>query len=144
MCTAGRSTVGVLEQEPEQLDHIFKSPAGEDIKENNLTSTSFPNLVAEAETIAPNFCAVLFRLARTENQQKRNPAKNPATVSLFPTPKFVSFTFSFEIILVVIAMSSYTLSHNRGRLQKLFLQFVSSSEGYRQKVLTPYMPSDSQ
>ncbi|KAJ7474945.1 hypothetical protein FB451DRAFT_1465243 [Mycena latifolia] len=94
---------GILERELELLAHLFDSPAGEDITEEQLTGLSFPATVKEAKKIAPNLFAALFRLARTEGQQERNPAKNPANT-----------------VLIVIAIFSYTRTHHRGRLQKLF------------------------
>ncbi|KAJ6449356.1 hypothetical protein C8R45DRAFT_1065481 [Mycena sanguinolenta] len=93
----------ILGCELDNLEPIFKSPAGEDIKEENLTSISFPKLVSEVKESAPNLWAVLFRLSRTESQQRRSPRKNPAT-----------------IIIVIVSIFSYTRSHHRGRLQKLF------------------------
>ncbi|KAJ7452631.1 hypothetical protein FB451DRAFT_1374076 [Mycena latifolia] len=94
---------GILERELELLAHLFDSPAGEDITEEQLTGLSFPATVKEAKKIAPNLFAALFRLARTEGQQERNPAKNPANT-----------------VLIVIAIFSYTRTHHCGRLQKLF------------------------
>ncbi|KAJ6459043.1 hypothetical protein C8R45DRAFT_1183127 [Mycena sanguinolenta] len=93
----------ILGCELDNLEPIFKSPAGEDIKEENLTSISFPKLASEVKESAPNLWAVLFRLSRTESQQRRSPRKNPAT-----------------IIIIIVSIFSYTRSHHRGRLQKLF------------------------
>ncbi|KAJ7195700.1 hypothetical protein GGX14DRAFT_320717, partial [Mycena pura] len=99
----------VLEEEIELLLKIFKSPAGDDIKEEQLTGISFTEMVGQVKTTAPNLWGVLSQLARSESQQARNPKKNPTNVSCF-----------IMTILVVIAMLSYSRSHHRSRLQKLF------------------------
>ncbi|KAJ7886060.1 hypothetical protein B0H13DRAFT_2235222 [Mycena leptocephala] len=93
----------ILEEEMEQLVKAFKSPAGDDVKEEHLTGISFPQMVARVKKIAPNLWVVLSRLARSQSQQERSPMKNPTNT-----------------ILVVIAMFSYSRSHHRNRLQKLF------------------------
>ncbi|KAJ7800017.1 hypothetical protein B0H13DRAFT_2390668 [Mycena leptocephala] len=93
----------IFERELESLADIFASPAGDDIKEESLTSISFPEMVKLVKTKSPNLWAMLFRLGRTKAQQQRNPNKNPA-----------------NIILIVLAIFSYTRTHHRGRLQKLF------------------------
>ncbi|KAJ7199391.1 hypothetical protein GGX14DRAFT_572773 [Mycena pura] len=92
-----------LEEELEMVADIFKSPAGDDIKEEHLTGFSFSKTVEKVKEIAPNLWRMLSRLARTEGQENRNPDKNPANT-----------------ILVIIAIFSYTRTHHRGRLQKLF------------------------
>lgn len=71
----------VLEEELELLMELFKSPAGNDIKEDHLTGVSFSKMVAQVQKIAPNLWACLFRLARSASQQARNPQKKPANVS---------------------------------------------------------------
>ncbi|KAJ7782371.1 hypothetical protein DFH07DRAFT_864871 [Mycena maculata] len=96
-------TQQILEVELESLEKLFKSPVGEDIKEEHLTGISFHKMVTQVKDMAPNLWKVLFRLARTEPQQKRNPHKNPANT-----------------ILIMISMFSYSRTHHRGRLQKLF------------------------
>ncbi|KAJ7114321.1 hypothetical protein C8R44DRAFT_710147 [Mycena epipterygia] len=93
----------ILDRELESLAQFFHSPIGEDIKEEHLTGISFPNMVKRVKTAAPNLWAVLFRLARTESQQERNPHKSPANT-----------------VLIIIAIFSFTRTHHRGRLQKLF------------------------
>ncbi|KAJ7437506.1 hypothetical protein FB451DRAFT_1451536 [Mycena latifolia] len=98
---------GILERELELLAHLFDSPAGEDITEEQLTGLSFPATVKEAKKIAPNLFAALFRLARTEGQQERNPANKNGLAGKLDR-------------IFVIAIFSYTRTHHRGRLQKLF------------------------
>ncbi|KAJ7666792.1 hypothetical protein DFH06DRAFT_1294986 [Mycena polygramma] len=93
----------ILDRELELLADIFKSPAGEDIKEEHLTGFSFPETVKRVKIIAPTLWSVLFCLARTPAQQEQNTKKGIA-----------------NIILVVLAIFSYTRTHHRGRLQKLF------------------------
>ncbi|KAJ7700589.1 hypothetical protein B0H14DRAFT_3904294 [Mycena olivaceomarginata] len=93
----------IFERELESLANIFESPAGDDIKEESLTSISFPKMVKLVKTKSPNLWAMLFQLGRTKAQQQRNPNKNPANT-----------------ILIVLAILSYTRTHHRGRLQKLF------------------------
>ncbi|KAK7006877.1 hypothetical protein R3P38DRAFT_2555106 [Favolaschia claudopus] len=93
----------IFERELEGLADIFESPFGNDISEAELTSLSFPQTVKLVKSKAPNLWELLFRLARTEGQQTRNPKKNPS-----------------NIVLIVLAMFSYTRTHHRGRLQKLF------------------------
>ncbi|KAJ7670870.1 hypothetical protein DFH06DRAFT_1370098 [Mycena polygramma] len=99
----------VLELELEGLSDLFKSPAGIDVKEEELTATSFSKLIAQVKSLAPNLWRVLMQLARSPTQQKRSPKKDPSKVVFFA-----------QIILVVIAIFEYTRSHHRGRLQKLF------------------------
>ncbi|KAJ7868006.1 hypothetical protein B0H13DRAFT_2253848 [Mycena leptocephala] len=109
----------ILEEEMEQLVKAFKSPAGDDVKEEHLTGISFPQMVARVKKIAPNLWVVLSRLARSQSQQERSPMKNPTNVSSFIIiSDFISIVL--ETILVVIAMFSYSRSHHRNRLQKLF------------------------
>ncbi|KAJ7512820.1 hypothetical protein B0H11DRAFT_1787546 [Mycena galericulata] len=96
-------TQTVLEEEIEHLEKLFKSPVGEDIKEEHLTSISFHKMVARVKSLAPNLWALLFRLARSQSQQVRNPTKKPE-----------------NMVLIVIAIFSYTRTHHRSRLQKLF------------------------
>ncbi|KAK6988535.1 hypothetical protein R3P38DRAFT_2573275, partial [Favolaschia claudopus] len=93
----------IFERELEGLADIFESPFGNDISEAELTLLSFPQTVKLVKSKAPNLWELLFRLARTEGQQTRNPNKNPS-----------------NIVLIVLAMFSYTRTHHRGRLQKLF------------------------
>ncbi|KAJ6487995.1 hypothetical protein C8R45DRAFT_869133 [Mycena sanguinolenta] len=100
---AFQCTQQILEEEMELLLKIFKSPAGDDIKEEQLTGISFPKMVEQVTKTAPNLWAVLSRLARPESQQARSPKKSPVNT-----------------ILIVIAMFSYSRSHHRNRLQKLF------------------------
>jgi hypothetical protein len=71
----------ILEEEMEQLVKAFKSPAGDDVKEEHLTGISFPQMVARVKKIAPNLWVVLSRLARSQSQQERSPMKNPTNVS---------------------------------------------------------------
>jgi hypothetical protein len=71
----------IFERELESLANIFESPAGDDIKEESLTSISFPKMVKLVKTKSPNLWAMLFQLGRTKAQQQRNPNKNPANVS---------------------------------------------------------------
>ncbi|KAJ7207826.1 hypothetical protein GGX14DRAFT_299840, partial [Mycena pura] len=59
----------VLEGELEHLEKIFKSPPGEDLKEEHLTSISFSKMVMQVKDLAPNLWRILFRLARSESQQ---------------------------------------------------------------------------
>ncbi|KAK7007604.1 hypothetical protein R3P38DRAFT_2644943 [Favolaschia claudopus] len=93
----------ILERELEELADIFESPFGDDISEEELTSLSFPQTVKLVKLKAPNLWDILFRLSRTQGQQTRNPHKNPSNT-----------------ILIVLAMFSYTRTHHRGKLQKLF------------------------
>ncbi|KAK6980827.1 hypothetical protein R3P38DRAFT_3334136 [Favolaschia claudopus] len=99
----GQCSREIFERELEGLADIFESPFGNDISEAELTSLSFPQTVKLVKSKAPNLWELLFRLARTEGQETRNPNKN-----------------SSNIVLIVLAMFSYTRTHHRGRLQKLF------------------------
>ncbi|KAJ7149090.1 hypothetical protein C8R46DRAFT_1198892 [Mycena filopes] len=96
-------SVEIVEVELERVAHIFESPPGEDIKEEHLTGFSFPRTVRRVKEIAPNLWSMFFRLARTEKQQVRNPSKNPVNT-----------------ILIILSMLSYTRTHHRNRLPKLF------------------------
>ncbi|KAJ7917324.1 hypothetical protein B0H13DRAFT_1608482 [Mycena leptocephala] len=109
----------ILEGELELLADIFESPTGEDIKEEHLTGFSFPATVKRVKETAPNLWAALFRLARTQGQQERNPNKIPANVC-FCILKHAPSNCFLQTILIVIAIFSYTRTHHRGRLQKLF------------------------
>ncbi|KAJ7718343.1 hypothetical protein B0H16DRAFT_1740112 [Mycena metata] len=93
----------ILEEELELAANIFESPVGDDIKEEHLTGFSFSKTVKQVKEVAPSLWSTLFRLARTPSQQIRSPNKNPANT-----------------ILIIIAIFSYTRTHNCGRLQKLF------------------------
>ncbi|KAF8128059.1 hypothetical protein K438DRAFT_1645788 [Mycena galopus ATCC 62051] len=73
----------IFEKELEGIAGIFESPAGDDIKEEELTSISFPKTAKLVQDKAPNIWALLFRLARTKGQQQWNPNKDPANVSPF-------------------------------------------------------------
>ncbi|KAJ7199866.1 hypothetical protein GGX14DRAFT_401147 [Mycena pura] len=70
-------TQHILEEEMELLFKIFKSPAGNDVKEEHLTGISLPKMVEQVMKTAPKLWAVLSRLARSESQQERSPKKNP-------------------------------------------------------------------
>ncbi|KAJ7715954.1 hypothetical protein DFH07DRAFT_785521 [Mycena maculata] len=70
----------VFERELESLADIFESPAGDDIKEESLTSISFSEMVKLVKNKSPNLWAMLFRLGRTKSQEERNPHKNPANL----------------------------------------------------------------
>ncbi|KAJ6494521.1 hypothetical protein C8R45DRAFT_1135396 [Mycena sanguinolenta] len=168
---AFQCTQQILEEEMELLLKIFKSPAGDDIKEEQLTGISFPKMVEQVTKTAPNLHMVEIqtvitfyisiskhatcdetgvrgnplskydkmvvlmgdndnrlwdvfeskaqqgqmpgvgsgepgkyqKLARSESQKARSPKKSPVNT-----------------ILIVIAMFSYSRSHHRSRLQKLF------------------------
>ncbi|KAJ7905795.1 hypothetical protein B0H14DRAFT_3103084 [Mycena olivaceomarginata] len=94
----------VLELELESLADLFKSPAGLDVTEEELTGVSLPKMITEVKKNAPNLWQVLTHLARSPTQLER-----------------ISFSQDeFCIILIVIAIFEYTRSHHRGRLQKLF------------------------
>ncbi|KAJ7830454.1 hypothetical protein B0H14DRAFT_2515846 [Mycena olivaceomarginata] len=93
----------VLELELESLADLFKSPAGLDVTEEELTGVSLPKMITEVKKNAPNLWQVLTHLARSPTQLERSPKKDPS-----------------KIILIVIAIFEYTRSHHRGRLQKLF------------------------
>ncbi|KAK6971870.1 hypothetical protein R3P38DRAFT_3494746 [Favolaschia claudopus] len=83
----------ILERELEELADIFQSPFGDDISEEELTSLSCPQTVKLVKLKAPKSLADFTR----------NPHKNPSNT-----------------ILIVLAMFSYTRTHHRGKLQKLF------------------------
>ncbi|KAJ7774231.1 hypothetical protein DFH07DRAFT_732844, partial [Mycena maculata] len=113
----------ILAQELELLADVFESPARDDIKEEELTGISFPDTVKQVKKIAPNLWSALFGLARTQSQQDRNPTKSPANASYLLSVYFAKFLFIYlfnQTVLIVIAIFSYTRTHHRGRLQKLF------------------------
>ncbi|KAJ7260768.1 hypothetical protein C8J57DRAFT_1072247 [Mycena rebaudengoi] len=105
---AVQCTADILEKELESLATVFSSPAGQDITEKELTGTSMPGMASEVKTIAPRLWLFLMRLARSAEQQRRTPSKDPQKVR------------PYALILTIIAIFSYTRSHHRGRLQKLF------------------------
>ncbi|KAJ7222322.1 hypothetical protein GGX14DRAFT_326506, partial [Mycena pura] len=110
----------VLELELETAADIFKSPVGPDVTEAELTGTSFPKLIEAVKKVAPNLWRVLMELARSPTQQKRNPKKTPAMVSLESCFIISNSPPSLKTVIVIIALFEYTRSHHRGRLQKLF------------------------
>ncbi|KAK7012455.1 hypothetical protein R3P38DRAFT_3019300, partial [Favolaschia claudopus] len=93
----------VLDEQIERLSASFDSPAGDDVKEDHLTAISIPKLVDQSQRLAPDLWALCAGLARSESQQRRSPKKK-----------------STNTVLVVLAMFSYSRSHRRSRLQKLF------------------------
>ncbi|KAJ7220847.1 hypothetical protein GGX14DRAFT_354347, partial [Mycena pura] len=70
----------IWEEELERAADIFKSPVGDDIKEEHLTRFSSTKTVKQVKDIAPNLWYKLFCLACTQSQQTRNSNKSPANV----------------------------------------------------------------
>ncbi|KIL55562.1 hypothetical protein M378DRAFT_113742 [Amanita muscaria Koide BX008] len=92
-----------VDLELEKMAALFKSPVGDDVAEDHLTAISFMGLIAEVKEKGPFLWSILHKLAYREDQLVRNTHKN-----------------ADKIILMIISMLSYTRSHHRGRIQKLF------------------------
>ncbi|KAF8226427.1 hypothetical protein L208DRAFT_1425069 [Tricholoma matsutake] len=83
--------------------YLTVSPLGDDIVEDHLTGVVFMDLIEEVKKWGPFLWSILYRLACREDQLVRNTHKKPD-----------------KIILMIISMLSYTQSHHRGCIQKLF------------------------
>jgi hypothetical protein len=77
---AGECCQDMLDQELESIAGLFVSPAGDDIKEETLTSLVFDEMIEEMKTHAPTLWCILRGLAYTPEQEKRNTEKNPDKV----------------------------------------------------------------
>lgn len=73
-------TEAVLEQEMEAIALSLSSPAGEDIKEDNLTSLVFDKMINDMEMQAPVLWKMLQNMAYTPAQRARNTQKKPDKV----------------------------------------------------------------
>ncbi|CAK5270382.1 unnamed protein product [Mycena citricolor] len=93
----------IIGLELEAVAPLFESLAGKDVTEEELTGTSLSKIHAAVKRDAPNLLRLLMYLARTPEQRKQSPEKNPD-----------------KMILTIIAMFQYTRSHHRARIQKLF------------------------
>ncbi|KAJ6601733.1 hypothetical protein DFH09DRAFT_969288 [Mycena vulgaris] len=95
-----RSTI---ERELDSLAKILSSPAGKDVDEDELTGASFTELISRVKELAPHVWALVHRMAFSERQEDRNTHKDPE-----------------KLVFAVISILSYSRSHHRNRLQKLF------------------------
>ncbi|KAJ7621616.1 hypothetical protein DFH06DRAFT_1233093 [Mycena polygramma] len=96
-------TRSAIERELDSLTEILCSPAGNDVDEEELTGSSFDGLIHDVKELAPHVWALVRRMAFSSKQEERNTHKNPE-----------------RLVLAVISILSYSRSHHRNRLQKLF------------------------
>jgi hypothetical protein len=78
---AAECTQSILNRELEAIATQLVSPAGEDIKEETLTSLIFEEMIIDMMAKAPTLWKLLRSMAYTSEQQKRNTEKNPDKVS---------------------------------------------------------------
>ena len=71
----------ILDQELDAVAHCLLSPVGDDIKEENLTSLVFDEMIATMNDVAPHLWRLLRSMAYTSEQERRNSAKSPDKVS---------------------------------------------------------------
>lgn len=77
---ASECCLDILDQELEKIAGLLVSPAGEDIKEEELTSLVFDEMIDKMKKNAPTLWHILRSLAYTSEQEKRNTEKNPDKV----------------------------------------------------------------
>ena len=70
----------VVDQELHAVGSVFRSPAGNDVKEETLTGFSFKEVISSVQHLAPNLWSVLHRSAYTKSQITRKSSKNPEKV----------------------------------------------------------------
>ena len=70
----------VVDQELRAVGSVFRSPAGNDVKEETLTGFSFKEVIPSVQHLAPNLWSVLHGLAYTNSQITRKSSKNPEKV----------------------------------------------------------------
>ncbi|KAJ7272232.1 hypothetical protein C8J57DRAFT_1435196 [Mycena rebaudengoi] len=92
-----------IECELEAIAPILSSPVGNDVDEEELTGTSFVDLIEVIQDRAPHTWGLVRRMAFSRTQEQRNTRKVPVT-----------------IVFSVISILSYSRSHHRNRIQKLF------------------------
>ena len=71
----------VCAEELDNLSEFFISPAGDDITEEELTSTTFTEEIDKAKENAPCLWSILYGLSNTKAQLTRNTHKKPDKVS---------------------------------------------------------------
>ncbi|KII93855.1 hypothetical protein PLICRDRAFT_102389 [Plicaturopsis crispa FD-325 SS-3] len=106
----------MLQSEMAAVASPLKSPAGEDLTEETLTSISFSALGTEMKTRAPNLWRMLRGSAYSAAQAKRNTTKNPDKVSKLKPHA--------NIVLMIVAMLAYTRNHHHSRIQKMFAVYL--------------------
>jgi hypothetical protein len=70
----------VVDRELCHVGSVFRSPAGNDVKEETLTGFSFKEVIPSVQHLAPNLWSVLYGLAYTKSQITRKSSKNPEKV----------------------------------------------------------------
>lgn len=73
----------VIDKELEVLGPHLKSPAGDDVRAETLTSTGFEGMQRDVEMFAPSCLRLLGKMATTASQERRNKEKNPAKVRVW-------------------------------------------------------------
>ncbi|KAJ7278639.1 hypothetical protein C8J57DRAFT_1502482 [Mycena rebaudengoi] len=81
----------------------MSSPAGNDVDEDELTGTSFSDLIDVVQHRAPQTWGLVHRMAFSRTQEERNTHKDPE-----------------KLVLAVISILSYSCCHHLNRMQKLF------------------------
>ncbi|KAJ7591505.1 hypothetical protein C8J56DRAFT_1003957 [Mycena floridula] len=97
----------VLDKELAGLANWFKSPSGNDTKVETLTDEDFDMMIARVRRDAPRLWQCIRKLAWTASQEKRNTSKDPN-----------------KIVLTIISILSYSRSHHRNKLQKMFAIYL--------------------
>lgn len=70
----------VVDRELCVVGSVFRSPAGEDVKEETLTGFSFKEVIPSVRHLAPNLWSALHGLAYTKSQITSKTRKNPEKV----------------------------------------------------------------
>jgi hypothetical protein len=71
----------VVDQELHVVGSVFRSPAGNNVKEETLTGFSLKEVIPESvQHLAPNLWSALHGLAYTKSQITRKSSKNPEKV----------------------------------------------------------------
>ncbi|KII86509.1 hypothetical protein PLICRDRAFT_114722 [Plicaturopsis crispa FD-325 SS-3] len=106
----------VREREMKGVAELLRSPSGEDLKEETLTSINFDEMGEEIRARAPTVWTLLRGAAYSAKQEKRNKMKNPDKVR--------RMVIAYRVVLMTIAMLAYTRNHRHGRMQKMFAVYL--------------------
>lgn len=105
----------IVENEMEKLGPVFRSPVGEDVKEETLTEFHFQTFIDQVKELAPQMWSFLWNRSYSLQQRNRNTRKVPEKVSTI-------FTISKNCIqLTVVDCSHY-------RVNAVVFSFPSSQQ----------------
>ncbi|KAF8064098.1 hypothetical protein FPV67DRAFT_1420267 [Lyophyllum atratum] len=102
----------VVDRELELLAPHLKSPAGDDVQAETLTSTGFEGMQKDVEAAAPSCFRLFQKMASRRSQHIRNTEKRKSELT------------ERQIVLTILSMLSYSRSHHRCRLQKLLAIYL--------------------